>query len=139
MQAAIQHYRSYGGERFVVNKTFELIDKAADCKYVLDYLREENYAAFVRYHREHGDLNVPYKPDPWDEKFKLVQHIKEVKTASRINPNHVNKDRIIRVRVTAEESERFQQRAKEKGYKSVSGYIRALAADEKDKKDRFML
>lgn len=59
--------------------------------------------------------------------------------ASRINPNHVNKDCIIRVRVTAEERERFQKQAKEKGYKSVSDYIRSLATDEKKKKDRFML
>ena len=47
------------------------------------------------------------------------------------NPERVNKDIMIRVRVTAEEREKFTVMAKEKGYKSVSEFIRSLVADEK--------
>ena len=38
MQLAIQYYRSHGGEGFVVNETFELVDKVADCKSLFDEL-----------------------------------------------------------------------------------------------------
>ena len=40
MQVAIQYYRSHGGEGFVVNETFELIDKVVDCKALFDELEE---------------------------------------------------------------------------------------------------
>jgi hypothetical protein len=38
MQVAINYYRSHDGEGFVVNETFELIDKVADCKALFDEL-----------------------------------------------------------------------------------------------------
>lgn len=38
MKVAIQYYRSHGGEGFVVNENFELIDKVADCKSLFDSL-----------------------------------------------------------------------------------------------------
>ena len=44
-----------------------------------------------------------------------------------------NKDLIIRVRVTSDERERFSKNAKEKGYRTVSEYIRSLIADDKTK------
>ncbi len=46
------------------------------------------------------------------------------------NTERVNKDIMLRVRVTAEEREKFTVMAKEKGFKSVSEYIRSLVADE---------
>lgn len=54
--------------------------------------------------------------------------------ANKKNSDRVNKDIMIRVRVTAEEREKFTVMAKEKGYKSVSEYIRSLVADEKKPK-----
>ena len=44
-----------------------------------------------------------------------------------------NKYLIIRVRVTSDERERFSKNAKEKGYRTVSEYIRSLIADDKTK------
>lgn len=41
---------------------------------------------------------------------------------------------MIRVRVTSDEREKFTKMAKEKGFKSVSEYIRSLVADEEPKK-----
>ena len=51
--------------------------------------------------------------------------------ANKKNPERVNKDIMIRVRVTAEEREKFTVMAKEKSYKSVSEFIRSLVAEEK--------
>lgn len=48
------------------------------------------------------------------------------------NPERVNKDIMLRVRVTAEEREKFTVMAKEKGFKPVSEYIRSLVADEEE-------
>ena len=45
------------------------------------------------------------------------------------NPDRVNKDKLIRVRVTQEEHDRFMKQAIEKGYKSLSDYIRTLISD----------
>lgn len=50
--------------------------------------------------------------------------------ANKKNPERVNKDIMLRVRATAEEREKFTVMAKEKGFKSVSEYIRSLVADE---------
>ncbi|HRR77938.1 MAG TPA: hypothetical protein P5191_14195 [Ruminococcus sp.] len=49
------------------------------------------------------------------------------------NVNKVKKDIMLRVRVTSEEREKFTVIAKEKGFKSVSEYIRSLVADEQSK------
>ena len=45
-------------------------------------------------------------------------------------PDRINKEFMIRVRVTRAEHEKFVQLAKEKGYRSVSGFIRSLVTDE---------
>ncbi|WP_294469626.1 Helicase associated domain protein [uncultured Ruminococcus sp.] len=66
MQVAIQYYRSHGGEGFVVNETFELVDKVADCKSLFDELEGTLSATWdimfeqaKKYYDEHGDLDVP--------------------------------------------------------------------------------
>lgn len=55
--------------------------------------------------------------------------------ANKKNPDRVNKDFMIRVRVTNEEHEEFIKRAKEHGYRSVSEFIRSLIADEQEEND----
>lgn len=50
--------------------------------------------------------------------------------ANKKNPDRINKDYMIRVRVTKEEHEKFMKKAAENGYKSVSDYVRTLIADE---------
>ncbi|MCR4647133.1 MAG: hypothetical protein K5695_17290 [Oscillospiraceae bacterium] len=42
----------------------------------------------------------------------------------------VNKDLVIRARVTAEERERFEKKAEELGFSTVSEMIRSLIADD---------
>ena len=66
MQVAIQYYRSHGGEGFVVNETFELVDKVADCKSLFDELEGTLSASWdimfeqaKKYFDENGDLDVP--------------------------------------------------------------------------------
>ena len=44
--------------------------------------------------------------------------------------DRINKEYMIRVRVTRAEHEKFVELAKEKGYRSVSGFIRSLVTDE---------
>ena len=68
MQVAIQYYRSHGGEGFVVNETFELVDKVADCKSLFDELEGTLSASWdimfeqaQKYYDEYGDLDVPTK------------------------------------------------------------------------------
>ena len=56
--------------------------------------------------------------------------------ANRKNPDRVNKDFMIRVRVTTAEHEKFVKQAKEKGYRNVSEYIRSLVADKTDDKSK---
>ena len=73
MQVAIQYYRSHGGEGFVVNETFELVDKVADCKSLFDELEGTLAASWdimfeqaKKYYDENGDLDVPkryYTPE----------------------------------------------------------------------------
>ena len=52
--------------------------------------------------------------------------------ANKKNPDKINKDKLIRVRVTKEEHEKFTKKAEENGYKSVSDYVRTLIADVND-------
>ena len=66
MQVAIQYYRSHGGDGFVVNESFELIDKVADCKALFDELEgtlsaswDLMYEQAVIYHNLNGNLDVP--------------------------------------------------------------------------------
>ena len=49
--------------------------------------------------------------------------------ANKKNPDRINKDYMIRVRVTKEEHDKFMKKAAENGYKSVSDYVRTLIAD----------
>ena len=48
--------------------------------------------------------------------------------AQRDKLSSTNKDHMLRIRVTAEERERFTRNAKEKGFKSVSDYVRSLVS-----------
>ena len=66
MQVAIQYYRSHGGEGFVINDNFELIDKVADCKALFDELEgtlsaswDLMYEQAKKYYDENGNLDVP--------------------------------------------------------------------------------
>lgn len=66
MQVAIQYYRSHGGEGFVVNETFELVDKVADCKALFDELEgtlsaswDLMYEQAHKYYNLNGNLDVP--------------------------------------------------------------------------------
>lgn len=66
MQVAIQYYRSHGGEGFIVNETFELVDKVADCKSLFDNLEgtlsaswDLMYEQAKLYYEQNGDLDVP--------------------------------------------------------------------------------
>lgn len=56
--------------------------------------------------------------------------------ANKKNPERVNKDFMIRVRVTNAEHEEFVKRAKENGYRTVSEFIRSLIAEEKPDPDK---
>ena len=53
------------------------------------------------------------------------------------NPDKINKDKLIRVRVTKEEHETFMRKAAENGYRSVSDYVRTLIADEAETNNKF--
>ena len=66
MHVAIQYYRSHGGENFVINDSFELIDKVADCKALFDELEgtlsaswDLMYEQAKKYYDENGNLDVP--------------------------------------------------------------------------------
>ena len=52
--------------------------------------------------------------------------------ANKKNPDRINKELMIRVRVTKEEHKKFTKKAEENGYKSVSDYVRTLIADVND-------
>ena len=54
--------------------------------------------------------------------------------ANNKNPDRVTKDFMIRVRVTSAEREMFMKQSKEKGYRTVSDYIRSLLDDESEQK-----
>ena len=53
--------------------------------------------------------------------------------ANKKNPERINKDLVIRVRVTDYEHKKFVKLAKENGYKTVSDFIRSLIADDPTK------
>lgn len=46
------------------------------------------------------------------------------------NARKENKERMIRVRVTADEHKEFVKRAKENGFQSVSAFIRSLIEEK---------
>ncbi len=66
MQVAIEYYRSHEGEGTVVNETFELIDKVADCKSLFEKLEgtlsaswDLMYEQAKLYHEQYGNINIP--------------------------------------------------------------------------------
>ena len=66
MQAAIYYYHTHDGEGVVINDTFELIDKVADCKRLFKELEgtlsaswDAMYEKAKAYYEEFGDLEVP--------------------------------------------------------------------------------
>ena len=54
---------------------------------------------------------------------------------ANIKPKEEKKSFMIRVRVTPAERDRFLKKATEKGYRSVSEYIRSLVAEEQEAKE----
>jgi len=68
MAAAISYYRSLGKDSYIVNETFKLIDKVADCRSLFDDLEETLTASWdlmyekaVEFYNEYGSLDVPTK------------------------------------------------------------------------------
>ena len=66
MRNAIYFYRSHGGERTIVNDSFEIIDKLAECRELFEQLEgslssswEMMYQTAEKYYEEHGTLDVP--------------------------------------------------------------------------------
>ena len=68
MAAAISYYRALGKDTYIVNETFKLIDKVADCKSLFDNLEETLTASWdlmyekaKEFYAEYGNLDVPTK------------------------------------------------------------------------------
>ncbi|SDB27517.1 Superfamily II DNA or RNA helicase [Ruminococcaceae bacterium FB2012] len=67
METAIAYYRSHFGERYIVNDSFEIIDKVADCRELFDRLEDTlssswdmMYEKLVEYHKVYGNVDVPF-------------------------------------------------------------------------------
>ncbi len=65
MQVAINYYHSYGKDSYVVNETFELIDKVSDCKELFEELEGTLSASWdlmfeyaKEYYEKNGNLDV---------------------------------------------------------------------------------
>ncbi len=65
MQVAINYYHSYGKDSYVVNETFELIDKVSDCKALFEELEGTLSASWElmfdyakEYYEKNGNLDV---------------------------------------------------------------------------------
>ncbi len=68
MAAAISYYRALGKDTYIVNETFKLIDKVADCKSLFDSLEDTLTASWdlmyekaKEFYAEYGNLDVPTK------------------------------------------------------------------------------
>lgn len=66
MRTAIQYYRSHGREKFIINDSFELIDKVVDCKALFNKLEKMlsaswdlMYESARKYYEEFGNLDIP--------------------------------------------------------------------------------
>lgn len=66
MQTAVHYYYTHDGEGIVVNETFELIDKVADCKLLFDELEgtlsaswDVMYEKAKAYYEQYGNLEIP--------------------------------------------------------------------------------
>jgi len=83
------------------------------------------------------DLVMKYNPDAIMVIKSTIpvgytKSIREKTGSNKKNPDRINKELMIRVRVTKEEHEKFTKKAEENGYKSVSDYVRTLIADVND-------
>ncbi len=73
MKAAVMYYRSHGESKYIVNETFEVIDKVSDCREIFGLLEgtlsaswNTMYEVAKRYYEANGDLDVPkryYTPE----------------------------------------------------------------------------
>lgn len=68
MKIAIQYYRSHEGEGTIVNESFELIDKVADCKLLFDELEgtlsaswDLMYEQARNYYEQNGNIDIPIR------------------------------------------------------------------------------
>ena len=68
MAAAISYYHALGKDTYIVNETFKLIDKVADCKSLFDNLEETLTASWELmyekakdFYAEYGNLDAPTK------------------------------------------------------------------------------
>lgn len=66
MQTAIHYYHTHGGDSVVVNDTFELIDKVADCRSLFEGLEgtlsaswDAMYEKAKAYYEKFGNLEIP--------------------------------------------------------------------------------
>lgn len=66
MAAAISYYRALGRDSYIVNETFRLIDKVADCRTLFDELEDTLTASWdlmyekaKEFYDEYGNINVP--------------------------------------------------------------------------------
>ena len=67
METAIAYYRSHIGEGEVVNDSFEIIDKVADCRELFDRLEDTlsaswdmMYEKLAEYYKAYGNVDVPF-------------------------------------------------------------------------------
>ncbi|MBR1383493.1 MAG: Helicase associated domain protein [Ruminococcus sp.] len=67
METAIAYYRSHSGESEVINDSFEIIDKLADCRELFDRLEDTlsaswdmMYEKLVEYHKAYGNVDVSF-------------------------------------------------------------------------------
>ena len=107
MQVAVQYYRSHGGEGFVVNETFELVDKVADCKSLFDELEGTLSATWdimfeqaKKYFDENGNLDVPkryFTPEGYALGSWLMTQRRVYKGEVNGNLTQVQIDRLNRI------------------------------------------
>ncbi len=62
----------------------------------------------------------------------LARNANQTDPAGNAKKKRMNKEYVIRARVTAEERELFEKKARERGFSTVSEMIRSLIADPDD-------
>ena len=81
--AQIRIYKKSGiKSKYMIDERIAALEKIGMVWNVFDYLWEENYAAAVRYHREHGNLNVPARYVD-SEGIKLVNGLRTLEILER--------------------------------------------------------
>ncbi|MBR1751026.1 MAG: Helicase associated domain protein, partial [Ruminococcus sp.] len=131
MQVAIQYYHSHGGEGFVVNETFELVDKVADCKSLFDELEGTLSASWdimfeqaKKYYDENGNLDVPkryYTPEGYSLGIWLLTQRRVYKGEVNGNLTQVQIDRLNSIGMRWESASDL---AWEKYYSSAEIYFK---------------